>query len=78
MSLSDPYQLDPAKIEDPPTSLAGCIKHPGLGFVLSASIVGSGELVATTTAAAKAGFMALWGILFVAIWSVVKHFITVN
>jgi Mn2+/Fe2+ NRAMP family transporter len=59
----DPYRLDPEKVEDPPTTLVGSLKHIGPGFVLSASIVGSGELVATTTLGAKAGFIALWVIL---------------
>ena len=60
---SDPYKLDPSKIEEPPTTLLGSLKHIGPGFILSASIVGSGELVATTTLGAKAGFIALWVIL---------------
>ncbi len=33
------------------------------GFILSASIVGSGELIATTTLGAKAGFIAFWVII---------------
>jgi Mn2+/Fe2+ NRAMP family transporter len=35
----------------------------GPGFILSASIVGSGELIATTVLGAKAGFAALWIII---------------
>ncbi|MEQ8837652.1 MAG: Nramp family divalent metal transporter [Lacipirellulaceae bacterium] len=35
----------------------------GPGFLLSASIVGSGELIATTALGAKVGFIALWAIL---------------
>jgi len=61
--VADPYKLDPAKVEEPPTNLRGSLRHIGPGFVLSASIVGSGELVATTTLGAKAGFIALWVIL---------------
>ena len=60
---NDPYKLDPSKVEEPPTTLLGSLKHIGPGFVLSASIVGSGELVATTTLGATAGFIALWVIL---------------
>src|SRR5690242_18946908 len=33
------------------------------GFILSASIVGSGKLIATTVLGAKAGFAALWSII---------------
>jgi len=35
----------------------------GPGFILSASIVGSGELIATTVLGAKAGFITFWVIL---------------
>ena len=35
----------------------------GPGFILSASIVGSGELIATTTLGARAGFVAFWVII---------------
>jgi Mn2+/Fe2+ NRAMP family transporter len=41
----------------------GKLKFLGPGFILSASIVGSGELIATTVLGAKAGFAALWIIL---------------
>jgi manganese transport protein len=63
MPACDPYVLDPALVEDPPRSWSGTIKMLGPGFVLTASIVGSGELIATTTLGAKAGFIALWAIL---------------
>ena len=63
MQTSDPYSLDPARIREPPTTLLESLKYIGPGFVLSASIVGSGELIATTALGAKAGFMALWIIL---------------
>ena len=63
MQTQDPYSLDDSKVLDPPTSLKGTIKHLGPGFILSASIVGSGELVATTQLGAGAGFVALWVIL---------------
>jgi Mn2+/Fe2+ NRAMP family transporter len=59
----DPYSLDPDKVEEPPKTLLGSLKHIGPGFILSASIVGSGELIATTTLGAEAGFIALWIIL---------------
>lgn len=39
------------------------IKFLGPGIILSASIVGSGELVATTILGAKAGFIAFWVII---------------
>lgn len=48
---------------DPPISLMQRLQFLGPGFILSASIVGSGELIATTTLGAKAGFVAFWVII---------------
>jgi Mn2+/Fe2+ NRAMP family transporter len=59
----DPYHLTADKIKDPPRSFREKLRHLGPGFVLSASIVGSGELIATTTLGAKAGFITFWVII---------------
>src|SRR6266545_231053 len=59
----DPYRLDPADIVDPPKGLGQILKRIGPGIILCASIVGSGELIATTTLGAQAGYLALWVIL---------------
>ena len=50
-------------VKEPPDSFSGRLKFLGAGFILSASIVGSGELIATTTLGAKAGFVAFWIII---------------
>ncbi len=64
LSLSDdPYALDPRLVREPPETLWGSLRYVGPGFVLSASIVGSGELIATTVLGAQAGFIALWIIM---------------
>jgi hypothetical protein len=34
--------------EAPPTSLLGTLRHLGPGLIIAGSIVGSGELIATT------------------------------
>jgi Mn2+/Fe2+ NRAMP family transporter len=60
----DPYRLDASGIRDPPSGWGQSLKHLGPGLVLSASIVGSGELIATTTAGAQVGFTILWLVLF--------------
>ena len=60
----NPYQLTDRKILEPPTTLTGKLRYLGPSFILSASIVGSGELFATTLLGAKAGFICLWVILF--------------
>ncbi len=59
----DPYRLDPQDVADPPRSLAAILRCIGPGMILCASIVGSGELIATTTLGAQAGYSALWVIL---------------
>ncbi|GAA4449159.1 Nramp family divalent metal transporter [Nibrella saemangeumensis] len=59
----DPYRPSLELIKSAPTTLAGQLRHLGPGFILSAAIVGSGELVATTALGAKAGFVTLWVIL---------------
>lgn len=62
MSSSN-YQLDKKYIENPPTTFWSRLKYLGPGFILSASIVGSGELIATTTLGAEAGFATFWIII---------------
>jgi Mn2+/Fe2+ NRAMP family transporter len=52
--------LAPQGIETPPTSLWTALGRIGPGMVLAASIVVSGELIATTTLGAQVGFAVLW------------------
>lgn len=60
----DPYALDPRDVLEPPTKLKDILKKIGPGIVLSASIVGSGELIATTTLGAEVGYVVMWLIIF--------------
>jgi Mn2+/Fe2+ NRAMP family transporter len=54
----------PASLVRPaPTTLSGQLHQLGPGFILSAAIVGSGELIATTALGAEAGFVTFWVIL---------------
>ncbi len=46
--------------KEPPKGVFGSLRYLGPGLILSASIVGSGELIATTALGAKAGFAVLW------------------
>ncbi len=50
-------------IEAPPRTFWGIIRRLGPGLIIAGSIVGSGELIATTVTGAKAGFWLLWLIL---------------
>jgi manganese transport protein len=61
--LTDPYRIDASSIKTAPSNFRQKLKYLGPGFILSASVVGSGELIATTSLGAKAGFVTLWVIL---------------
>lgn len=50
-------------IKPPPSTMLGTLVHLGPSMILSASIVGSGELIMTTTLGAKVGFVAIWVII---------------
>lgn len=55
--------MHPKSIQNPPDSFFQKLGFLGPGFILSASIVGSGELIATTVLGAKGGFVTFWVIL---------------
>ncbi|TNF43290.1 MAG: divalent metal cation transporter [Cytophagales bacterium] len=50
-------------VKSAPRSFLEKLKFLGPGFILGASIVGSGELIATTVLGAEAGFITFWVIL---------------
>jgi Mn2+/Fe2+ NRAMP family transporter len=60
VSVADPYLLTPDGIKEPPTGWRTSIRYLGPGLITSASIVGSGELIATTALGAQVGFALLW------------------
>jgi Mn2+/Fe2+ NRAMP family transporter len=60
----DPYQIQHDDIQDPPRSLGAALLKIGPGIILAGSIVGSGELLLTTSLGAEHGFAFLWLILF--------------
>ena len=55
----------------PPTGFSPMIRMLGPGLIVSGSIVGSGELIATTTLGATVGFAALWLIILSCVIKVV-------
>ncbi len=59
----DLYALDPAEIQEPPKGFWPTLRRIGPGMILSASIVGSGELIATTQLGAEVGYVCLWIII---------------
>src|SRR5437016_711551 len=60
----DPYALPPDAVKEPPRSLLSALRQIGPGIILAGSIVGTGELIATTRLGAKEGYVLLWLILF--------------
>ena len=61
---ADPYILTADGIKEPPVGWRASFRYFGPGLILSASIVGSGELIATTTLGAQVGFALLWLVVF--------------
>ena len=61
--VRDPYEYRDEDIAVPPRKLTDILKRIGPGMILAASIVGSGELIATTTLGAQVGYVALWVIV---------------
>ena len=73
-----PPSMDPAvgdSIEEAPTSFSGIAKKLGPGLIIAGSIVGSGELIATTKTGAQAGIALLWLII---IGCLIKVFVQVE
>lgn len=60
----DPYELPDDAIQEPPVSLWAALQKIGPGIILAGTIVGSGELLLTTSFGAKHGFVFLWLILY--------------
>ena len=61
--LKDPYRLDPNDVTTPPRSFGNTVRYLGPGLITAATIVGSGELIATTVLGAENGYLLLWLIL---------------
>ena len=64
--VEDAYALS-GGAEAPPTSISAALKRIGPGIVLASAIVGSGEVIATTTLGAQVGYAALWIVLVPAV-----------
>lgn len=60
----DPYALPPEEVQEPPKTVWETFRKIGPGIILAGTIVGSGELILTTSLGARQGFVFLWLILF--------------
>ncbi|MFM9114959.1 MAG: Nramp family divalent metal transporter, partial [Planctomycetota bacterium] len=71
-------QPDPSTVstvESPPQTILGILRRLGPGLIIAGSIVGSGELIGTTTTGAQAGYYLLWLII---VGCVIKVFVQVE
>lgn len=59
----------------PPTTLGGMLRQVGPGLIISAMIVGSGELIVTPKLGAEAGFQLLW---FIVLGCLLKVFVQIE
>jgi Mn2+/Fe2+ NRAMP family transporter len=70
------FSADPSDgIQDPPQHWWGIVRCLGPGLIIAGSVVGSGELIATTKTGAQAGISLLWLII---LGCVIKVFVQVE
>ncbi|MEW4530567.1 divalent metal cation transporter [Maioricimonas sp. JC845] len=69
----DPAATD--QVQDPPRTFGKTLRQLGPGLIIAGSIVGSGELIATTKTGAQAGIALLWLII---IGCIIKVFVQVE
>jgi len=65
------YAADSSSVQEPPSSFRETLGHLGPSLILTAGVVGSGELIMTTTLGARAGFVTLWVVLLSCLLKVV-------
>lgn len=63
VAAADPYELTGEGVQEPPQGWRDSLRYFGPGLIVSASVVGSGELIATTALGAEAGFALLWMVI---------------
>ena len=59
-TVVDLYALRPESIEVPPNTVSGALRRIGPGLITAATVVGTGELIATTVLGAENGYRLLW------------------
>lgn len=67
-SAADTYTQPKDAIEDPPTTWRQTLKYLGPSVIISATIVGSGEIILTASLGATVGYVMMWWVLF-SCWS---------
>jgi Mn2+/Fe2+ NRAMP family transporter len=62
-ATADPYTVRQGQSHPPPTNFAGRLKYLGPSLIVTGAVIGSGELVLTTSLGAAAGWSLLWWLL---------------
>ena len=62
-STVDPYTVKAGAAITPPATLSGRVRYLGPSLIVSGSIVGSGEIILTSSLGASVGFVLLWWVL---------------
>src|SRR4051794_21734402 len=75
LARPDPSEPTSDTIREPPTSLFRALRQIGPGLILAGSIVGTGELIATTALGATHGYVLLW---FILLSCVIKVFVQIE
>jgi manganese transport protein len=76
ITLYNPAEMQPDSSPcAAPTKLSVILRHIGPGLILTASIVGSGELIVTPKVAGEEGFKLLW---FIVLGCVIKVFVQIE
>ncbi|GIS63022.1 MAG: hypothetical protein CM1200mP2_52470 [Planctomycetaceae bacterium] len=63
VSNADPYTVRDGEAHPPPTTFVGRLKYLGPSLIVTGAVIGSGELVLTTSLGAAAGWSLLWWML---------------
>ena len=63
-TIYDPYAMPRNAVREPPATLWLALQQIGPGIILAGSVIGTGELLLTTSLGADYGFLFLWLILF--------------
>lgn len=74
-SSSTPGSAESEDVQAPPRTVWATLRKLGPGIIIAGSIVGSGELIATTKVGAEAGFWLLW---LIVVGCVIKVFAQVE
>jgi Mn2+/Fe2+ NRAMP family transporter len=67
-SAADHYTQPAGAIEEPPSTWLETVKYLGPSVIISATIVGSGEIILTASLGAAVGYIMMWWVLF-SCWS---------